>query len=367
MSLVSSSAFQYSPALQWRLFITLGVLATANVDGDFFYQMFVTFGTALSRSSDSDTLTVVSMLRCFAKVVPALPQNSHYLPHLFWLAVSLLQSAYVPYYAEATDLLKVTMDTMVNQGVFDRSGVSATLLNERDQLEDITVQFDQILGLSFTSSFSFSLAAVIFKGMRHSGLKTSATGALRSLLRITSECKDDHEDTLKNPGRAIYYDALGYFLALLSVSTTAEDYRALLDDADADPFWFPESGSDDDVFVPRVHMQLLGIADATTALYATSFISAMLSTAQGDDAETEILCVILSDIADRYPDVIAMAYVSVHSSLSGMKLICGMRVGTKVFTKKSETCSPTRHVRKSSRRFPTCLALQCNRIPLVVY
>lgn len=269
--------------------------------------MFVAFGTALSRSNDSDTLTVVSMLRCFAKVVTALPQNSHYLPHLFWLAVSLLQSAYMSYYAEATDLLRVTMETMVAQGAFDRSGVSATLLNERDQLEDITAQFDQILGLSFTNSFSFSLAAVIFKGMRHSGLKGSATAALRSLLRITSECKDDLEDTLRNPSKAIYYDALGYFLALLPVSTTVEDYRELLTDADADPSWFPQPGSDDDVFVPRVTMQMLGIADSTTALYVTSFIGAILSTAQGDDAETEILCVILSDIADRYPDVIALA------------------------------------------------------------
>ena len=104
MSLVTSSAFQLSPAVQTRAFVSLGILATSDVDDDLLYQMLVAFKTALSQSHESDTTSVVSMLRCIFRVVPALPINSRYLPQIFWLAVALLQSSHMGIYVEAINL-----------------------------------------------------------------------------------------------------------------------------------------------------------------------------------------------------------------------------------------------------------------------
>jgi hypothetical protein len=55
MSLVSSTAFQYSPAVQARAFITLGTLAVSDVDDDLFYQMIVALKKVLSETKQSDT------------------------------------------------------------------------------------------------------------------------------------------------------------------------------------------------------------------------------------------------------------------------------------------------------------------------
>ena len=41
MSLVTSSAFQLSPAIQTRSFVSLSILATSDVDDDLLYQMLV--------------------------------------------------------------------------------------------------------------------------------------------------------------------------------------------------------------------------------------------------------------------------------------------------------------------------------------
>ena len=101
MSLITSSAFQLSPAVQTRAFVSLGVLATSDVDDDLLYQMLVAFKTALSQSSENETTSVVSMLRCIRNVVPALPRYSRYLCQLFWLAVALLQSSHLVLYVEA--------------------------------------------------------------------------------------------------------------------------------------------------------------------------------------------------------------------------------------------------------------------------
>ena len=51
---------------------------------------------------------------------------------------------------------------MMSQGVFEERGVSPTLLSEREPMEEISVQLDLMLSLSFDSSFSFSLAAILF-------------------------------------------------------------------------------------------------------------------------------------------------------------------------------------------------------------
>ena len=71
---------------------------------------------------------------------------------------------------------------MEEQGLFKNNSVQEQLcLETRGPLEEVTSQLDDILELSFETSFSFSLAAIIFKGLRHSAWKESAEAALRTL------------------------------------------------------------------------------------------------------------------------------------------------------------------------------------------
>jgi len=311
MSLVTSTAFQVTPAVQTRSFIALGNLATTNVDDDFLYQILVAFNSALEKANETHTVPVVSMLRCMCKIVPGLAEGSRYVPLLFWLAVSLLQASHLAFYVESTQLVRVTLETMEQRCIFKKEGVQSVLLRSRLQLDEITSQLDDILKLSFESNFSFSLASIIFKGIRHTGLKDSAEAVLRSLLSVTvrSQANEDLPSGFRD---SISADALGYFLALLPLSTTRLSYRRLLDDCNIDDAWLPDAGletiNDDQSQSPRIAPVFLGITDSSTALLVTTFVGTMLTTAQGDDVETEMLCSLLSDIAISFPQTIAMAY-----------------------------------------------------------
>jgi len=190
--------------------------------------------------------------------------------------------------------------------VFQTGTVTATLLDGRTPLEEVACQLDQLLGLSFDSSFSFSLASIIFKGIRLSGLRDSAEAVLRSLLRVMV-----HGHERQNKGVAGYKDvlspdALGYFIALLPLSTTPATYRQLLEDCGLTTSK-PEPGSAESG-VPQVSFGFLGVDDSGTSLLVASFVGAILTSAQGADAETEILFNLLSDIAASYPETMSMIY-----------------------------------------------------------
>ena len=307
MSLVTSMAFQLSSAIQTRAFIVIGTLATSDVDDDLLYQMLVSFKIALSQANEANTISVVSMLRCISQVVPSLPDNSRYIGQVFWLAVALLQSSHIAFYVEATDLLRSSLEYMESRGVF-RNSMSAVLLEARNPLEEVACQLDQLLGLSFDASFSFSLAALIFKGIRHSGLKDAGEAALRCLLRVTVKSGMGANGATDGSKEILHPDALGYFVALLPVSTTAATYRRLLQDCDAPPGYLSECVDDGDP-IPRVSLDFIGAHDAASALFLTSLVGAILATAQGDDAETQILYNLLSDVAMIHPDIVSMAYV----------------------------------------------------------
>jgi hypothetical protein len=246
------------------------------------------------------------MLRCFTKLVPSLTVGSRFFPQLFWLGVALLQTGVRGLFIEAAELLKVALENMMSQGMFDERGVSSTLLQERTPMEEVSVQLDHMLSLSFDSSFSFSLAAILFKGMRHQSLKEAAGGALRSLLRIATRCKGGEGgdatkrcDLLRFPGLFPGLDPTLHHTRKFQETPRGRKYE--LRNRPRNPN--PSEGRD----LPQMPLTLLGICDSTTALLSTAFISSVLTTAQIDDIETEILYRILSDIGDKYPEVIALA------------------------------------------------------------
>uniref|UniRef100_A0A0W0FVQ0 Ras-GAP domain-containing protein n=1 Tax=Moniliophthora roreri TaxID=221103 RepID=A0A0W0FVQ0_MONRR len=318
MSLATSCAFQYSSMIQMRSFVVLGALATSDVDDDFMYQMLMAFRTALRQQDTADIMALVSMLRCISKVVPGLPQDSRHIPQLFWLGVVFLQSSHIAFFEEATNLLTLTLTEMRKRGMFNRDTVPLTLLDARSPMEEPALQFDSMLQLSFDSSFSFSLAAILFKGMRHSGLKECTEEALRRLLRITIEVAAEQRHMSNGYDDTLNPDALGYFLALLPLSTTINSYNQLLKECRVDENMLLEAEStplDETSGTPQPSIEFLGINDSTTALLVTSFVGVMLTTAQGDDAETEMLYSLLAEIATVFPETIRTAYESLRDRI----------------------------------------------------
>lgn len=278
------------------------MLATSDVDDDFMYQILVALKTALAQSNESDTTSVVSMLRCIYRMVPALSPSSKYFSLLFWLAVALLQSSHVAFYVQATDLLRQTLETMQAHNAFCDASVAEVLLDGRIYLEEPLGQLDHLLGLSFETSlsFSFSLASIIFKGVRHSVLKGSAEAVLWSLLRVTIRANQQTDDAIKS---SRIFNALGYFLALIPISTSRNAYERLLQECNV-----PGHEIDSDYARRRISFDFINVDDANTALLITSFVGAILSTAQGDDVETQILYTLLADIGAVAPDIVSMAY-----------------------------------------------------------
>ena len=362
MSLVTATAFQQSPAVQTRSFIALATLAVSQVDDDLIYQILVAFKSALARANESNTEPIISMLRCMCKIVPAVVGTSRYICVLFWLAVALLQGSHASYYAEASSLLQITLKTMEEQGLFRNNSVQNVLLEAREPLEEVTSQLDDMLRLSFERSFSFSLAAIIFKGLRHSALKESAEAALRTLLQVTVAAYSNAASS--GPPNLPSYDTLGYFIALLPVSTTPKAVYQLLKESKFDSIdvAIPDP-DDDDGRVPCLTAEFLGIHDSTTALFVTTFVGSILSTAQGDDAETELLCALLSDLCFSYPDIVSMTCVLNFFYASITWLICYISIDTRACKIESRIPLPTHQIHPLSDRARISCGYRC-KIPL---
>ncbi|KAH9030143.1 hypothetical protein EDB85DRAFT_1456161 [Lactarius pseudohatsudake] len=310
MSLVTATAFQVSPTIQFRAFVVLGELATAEVDDDFFYQMLVAFRSTLMRTSDS-TISVVSMLRCIRNVVPALQPGSRYLGPIFWLAVALLQFGHMAFYTEASQLLCVTIVQLSDQGLVQEHGVSGSLLEHRYGFREIANRLDRSLKISFESNFSFSLAAITIKGLKLKVFKPVALDSLRTMLRVSSRAVSSvGDDSELPPVPRVAPESLGYFLALLSAATTQKTYRQLLQDANLEAYLAGEDSAEraDEEDVPRIPLELLNITDVNVALLVISFIGVMLEIFQGANAETEIYFNLLSDVSMAYPEVLTMCY-----------------------------------------------------------
>lgn len=249
------------------------------------------------------------MLRCIRNVVPALQRGSRYLGPIFWLAVALLQFGHMAFYTEASQLLRVTIQQLSDQGSVQQHGVPESLLEHRYGFREIADQLDQSLKISFESSFSLSLASILVKGFKHKSFKLVALDALRTLLRVSSRALPDEEDNSETvPVLRVAPDSLGYFLALLSAATTQRKFRELLHDANLDEYLVGDDSKErgDEEDVPSISLELLNIADTNSALLVISFIGIMLEICQGENTEMEIYFRLLSDVSMAYPEVLTI-------------------------------------------------------------
>jgi neurofibromin 1 len=288
-----------------------------DIDDDIFYQILVAFKGALQSSEEQDSAAVMSILRCITRVIPGLKDDSRYLPHIFWLAVALLQSTYLPFYEEAAQLLEATLETLARQGFFEGYRMSSVLLDARASLLDITNQLDNKMGLSFDAGFSFSLASILFRGVRPPSLQPVARKVLRTILRISAEasasCKTSRRENGQNNSiPPLDPDILGYFLALLPFACTQAAYRQLLRDACVSSRWWPSPDQDgEETSAPTVNAELFGFSsdDPSTPLLVISFVFAMLDSYPGSEQEKGFLFNVLGRLAIVYPDPCSIAVV----------------------------------------------------------
>ena len=206
-------------------------------------------------------------------------------------------------------MVRVSLETLDKHEAFGDENLTNYLLNARSPLEETACQLDGMLKISFDSSFSFSLAAIIFKGFRHTQLVSAAESVLRTLMEVTVKWWEREHGNVRCD--ALCPDALGYFAALVPVSTTPAGITKSIKGAHLEHIVdlegiFEQMIRGEDVQQPLVGIEVYNISDETTALLASTFIVTMLSTAQGDDVESEILFGSLAEIAVHYPQVVVM-------------------------------------------------------------
>ncbi|KAJ1309139.1 hypothetical protein OPQ81_004812 [Rhizoctonia solani] len=311
MGLLTSTAFQVSAYVQSRAFVVLGRLLeipNTDLDDDLFYQMLVAFQSALATANEDNPTHLLSMLRCLSKSVAHLPSESRYLAQVAWIAIALIQSGYAALFSEASGLLEATLLVLEKYNAFTGRTITACLKEYRTgPLDDIYLQLDELHSLSYASeaTFSFSLASIISRGLRLAPTCAPAVSLLKTLLRISR----DAQGSSPGPRSTLHTDRIGYFLALLSQTTTSTDYAQLLELAGLDPDWLPPADADDlekSGAPPEVDIRLFGEMSNETVLLVSSFAVTMINCSQSE-IERQILFGLVAEAVLVYPEIVAIA------------------------------------------------------------
>jgi neurofibromin 1 len=301
MSLVTSTAFQFNPAIQPRAFVVLGCLARDEVDDDLLYQILVALKGALSLFDDGDCSLIVSIVMCLTSIAENLTKDSPYLRQMFWLAMVLVQIGHVPLFPSALNLLEVVLRNLESHGCFAEETPAEFLMKRRIPIKDTPINIYQ----SFEVNFSFAVSTVLLKGLKHPLTVTATSSALTTLLEIT--CKSRAIDGKVNP------DVLGYLTPLLPQAAKNSELHELL--------WLVGINTNDDAAkeggdaIYRHIFERLTIPDDNTAMLLISMMVTMLSNAEFE-AEQLFLYGFLAEAAKLLPDVFNIFYESLLTKMN---------------------------------------------------
>ncbi|KAI8142067.1 hypothetical protein BJV82DRAFT_159057 [Fennellomyces sp. T-0311] len=298
MGLVTSTAFQFNPAIQPRSFVVLGCLAQDEVDDDLIYQILVALRGALAIFNETDSSLIVSIMMCLSNVIDNLPADSRYLQPLFWLAIALVQMSHPSTFSPAVEFLQSVLRALDTHKLFANRPVVEVLMDAREPLGDVAKELDAASGVSFDTHFSFAVAGILLKGIKHSNPKDVVFQCLTTFLEI--DCKRSLEQNV------VEARTLGYLAGLLPLAAKNNALRELLrlagiNDVDLDGF---EIGS---AYV-RI-FDTLEIPDNTTALLLVSLLVTLLNSAE-NESERLFLYSFLADAAVSIPEVFALVYES---------------------------------------------------------
>lgn len=296
MSLVTSTAFQFNPAIQPRSFIILGYLGREEIDDDLLYQILVALRGALAIFNESDPNLVVSIMMCLKNLVENLPSDSIYLLQLFWIAVTLVELNSPSIFATALELLEAVFRSLDAQGFFIGSQVSEVLLSARAPIADITQQLDGLCGVNFESHFSFAIAGIMMKGMRYSNMKMTIYNCLYTFLSIE---RKQHEKGNEVGTEKINTSILGYITALLPMAAKDDAVDDLLKLAG-----ISENVGHDGKMYEGI-FDKLDVPDNITALLVISLLATM-NLAVDTESERLFIYGLLSEAAISIPEVFVL-------------------------------------------------------------
>ncbi|KAI9489055.1 hypothetical protein BDB00DRAFT_771458 [Zychaea mexicana] len=298
MGLVTSTAFQFNPAIQPRSFVVLGCLAQDEVDDDLIYQILVALRGALAIFNETDSSLIVSIMMCLSNVIDNLPADSRYLQPLFWLAIALVQMSHPATFSPAVEFLQSVLRALDAHKLFANRPVVDVLMDARAPLGEIAKELDIASGVSFDTHFSFAVAGVLLKGIKHSNPKDVVFQCLTTFLEI--DCKRSLEQNV------VESRTLGYLAGLLPLAAKNNALRELLrlagiNDVDLDGLEFGSA-------YVRI-FDTLEIPDNTTALLLVSLLVTLLNSAE-NESERLFLYSFLAEAAVSIPEVFALIYES---------------------------------------------------------
>ncbi|KZT57183.1 hypothetical protein CALCODRAFT_470049 [Calocera cornea HHB12733] len=311
-SLLVATALRSPPYVQTRSYYILGTVLTSvplsgpYIDDDLVQQFLHALDVIITKPvTEGKNNCLASILDCLCRILFALPDESKYPTNLFWLAVMLFQSNIKALYRPLVELMRGILDVLQRRHYLEHVAFSDYLLDARLSLTYDWTGLEANIGLQFQTYFSICLAHCITYALRNPDTQDAASTLLYSLLMATRSKERDLE-----PGSLLSHDSIGYFLALVTVSTTPSAMLQLLRTARVGEDWYPDSLMDpaaDPNATPILSFGMLGIQDHDKALVTAAFLLSLLRGARSD-AERELLCHMLADISQEFPKVVEQIF-----------------------------------------------------------
>ncbi|SNX82669.1 related to Neurofibromin [Melanopsichium pennsylvanicum] len=319
-SLVTSTAFQYNPIIQSRAFVLLGCLAQGEIDDDLLYQILVSLRGSISEwASTSSDMPMVSIVTCLSKVVKILPTRSRYLPQMFWLGIATVQCGHVPLFKAGVELMHSTVESIWERGIPASEGndLITYLLDARFEFRELACKLDDETGVDFDINFSFGMAALLVKGLRHPCTKDVTTKLMQSMLH---HCGVDGQGERRSRSGRISERQLGFFVGLLPTATRPEEFGQLLSLAGV------ESGVCEAAIEARRSgykglQEYLDVLNNRIALLLVTLVTSLLQHAESD-AERLMLYVFLNEAAREVPAIVSILYDSLAPSMKDVFVNC---------------------------------------------
>ncbi|GAC96962.1 RasGAP group protein [Pseudozyma hubeiensis SY62] len=319
-SLVTSTAFQYNPIIQSRAFVLLGCLAQGEIDDDLLYQILVSLrGSIAEWASSSADMPMISIVTCLSKVVKILPTRSRYLPQMFWLGIAMVQCGHVPLFKAGVELMHATVDTIWERDILASQGneLISYLLDARFEFRDLACKLDDETGVDFDINFSFGMAALLVKGLRHPTTKEVTTQLMQAMLH---HCGVDGQGERRSQSGRISERQLGFFVGLLPTATRPEEFGELLSLAGVEA-----SACQAAVEARRSGykglQEYLDVLNNRIALLLVTLVASLLQHAESD-AERLLLYGFLNEAAREVPAIVSILYDSLAPSMKDIFVNC---------------------------------------------
>uniref|UniRef100_V5ET08 Ras GTPase activating protein RasGAP n=2 Tax=Kalmanozyma brasiliensis (strain GHG001) TaxID=1365824 RepID=V5ET08_KALBG len=319
-SLVTSTAFQYNPIIQSRAFVLLGCLAQGEIDDDLLYQILVSLRGSFSEwaSSNAD-MTLISIVTCLGKVVKILPSRSRYLPQMFWLGIAMVQCGHIPLFKAGVELMHSTVESIWERGIPLGEGDDLInhLLDARFEFRDLACKLDDETGVDFDINFSFGMAALLVKGLRHPSTKEATTKLMQSMLH---HCGVDGHGELRSRSGRISERQLGFFVGLLPTATRPEEFGQLLALAGVDAS-ICEAAVESRRSGYKGLQEYLDVLNNRIALLLVTLVTSLLQHAESD-GERLMLYGFLNEAAREVPAIVSILYDSLAPSMKDIFVNC---------------------------------------------